>query len=658
MFESLRKHSKILMVLLFLLVIPAFVLVGVERSYFSEKSPVVARVDGRDITQADWDGAHRSEVERIRAQAPSLDPALLDAPRLRYASLERLVRERVLAAAAQNLALVTSDARLARSLREIPSIAKLKWNADGTLADVPGYSALLAGLGLTPARFEADLRRTISADQVLGGVSRTAFGASAQASLALDALYERREIEVARFNASDFAGQVAPSDADLQAYYAAHPGQFRKPEQATVEYLVLDQDSVRAAITVSEEELRAHYKDNAQRLAQSEERRTSHILIEAPKDAAPAERAKARARAAELLAQLRRDPARFAELARKYSQDSLSAPAGGDLGFLSRQGMVKHFDAAAFALKQGEISDLVESDFGYHIIELTAIKAPPAQPSFEQARSQLQEELRQQQAPLKFAELAEAFSNAVYEQADSLQPVADKFKLTLHSASAVTRSPAPGAQGALANAKFLQALFAPQALQSKRNTEAMELAPGVIAAGRVSAYTPAAIEPFAAVQARVRSLYVAHKSAELARAQGEKQLAAWQADPAAATGLSAPVEVAREQMRELPPAVVEAALRAPTDKLPAWAGVDLGASGYAVVKINRISPRPPPDAARAQQEREQYRQWLATAETLAYYELLKQRLNARILVPRPEPPQPRAEGPDSAEGAAPARAEN
>ena len=634
MFESIRKHSKIVMVLLFLLIIPSFVLVGIDSNYFSEKSPVVARVDGHKINQTDWDNAHRMETDRIRAQSPTVDPKLLDSPQARYATLERLVRDRVLAAAAKDMHLVTTDARLARSLQDIPAIADLK-RADGTL-DAEAYRALVGSQGLTPEGFEANVRRDLSINQVMGGVMGTAFGTDAQVKLALDPLYERREIQVVRFKAADFTSKAEPSEADLETYYKAHPAQFQQLEQAAVEYLVLDLDSVRAGITLSEDDLRTYYKENLERLAGKEERRASHILINAAKDAPAADKEKAKARATELLAQVRKNPASFADVAKKNSDDTGSATAGGDLNFFARGAMVKPFEDAAFALKKGEISDVVESDFGYHIIQLTDIKTP-RQPTFEELRPSLEAELKQQQAQRKFAEVAESFSNGVYEQADSLQPVAEKLKLKVQTATGVTRTPAPGAQGALANAKFLEALFAADSVQNKRNTEAVEVGPSQMAAGRITAYTPARTLPLEEVRARVRTLFIAQRAAEQARKEGEAKLAAWKAAPAAATGLPAAVEVSREQPQDLPRAVIDAALHTPSDSLPGWTGVDLGAEGYAVVKVNRIVPRQAPDAQRAQQERQQYVQWWTTAEGLAYYELLKQRFKVQIKTPRPDP---------------------
>lgn len=633
MFESIRKHSKVVMLLLFLLIIPSFVLVGIDRSYFSQKSSVVARVDGHDISQTDWDNAHKVETDRIRAQSPTVDAKLLDSPQARYATLERLVRDRVFQAASQKMHLVTSDSRLARSLQEIPAIAALK-RPDGSL-DAEAYRALVGAQGMSPEGFEANVRRDISVNQVLGGVMGTAFGTDAQVKLALDALYQRREVQVARFNPADFAGKVTPSDADLEAYYKAHTADFQQAEQATVEYVVLDLDSVRAGITLNEDDLRTYYKENLTRLAGKEERRASHILINASKDAPAADREKAKARATQLLEQVRKAPATFAEVAKKSSDDTGSAPAGGDLNFFGRGAMVKPFEDAAFAMKKGDISDVVETDFGYHIIMLTDIKTP-RQPTFEELRPSMEAELKQQQAQRKFAEVAESFANGVYEQSDSLKPVAEKLKLKVQTATGVTRSPAPGATGPLANGKLLEALFSAESLENKRNTEAVEVGPSQMAAARVTAYTAARTLPLDEVRARVRTLYVAEKSAELARKEGEAKLAAWKSAAGNPAGLQAAVVVSRDQPQNQPRPLVDAVLGASTAALPAWVGVDLGAQGYAVAKVTRIVPRDAPNEQVARQERQQYLQWWSNAEGLAYYELLKERFKVQIKAPRPQ----------------------
>ena len=632
MFESIRKHSKWFMLVLFLLVIPSFVLVGIDSNYFSGGSPVVARVDGNDITQAEWDNAHRIEADRIRAQQPGIDATLLDSPAAHYATLERMVRDRVLQVAAQKMHLTTSDARLARSLQEIPQIAALR-RADGTL-DTEAYRALVGAQGMTPEGFEATMRRDMAVNQVMDSVMGTTFSSHAQANVALDALFQRREIQVQRFVPKNFASQVVVSDADLKAYYTAHPALFEQPEQATIEYAVLDMASVLDSIQLNEDDLRTYYKENLVRLAGKEERRASHILVAVPKDASASDRTKAQERATYLLEQVRKNPSTFAEVAKKSSDDSGSAVQGGDLNFFAPGAMVKPFEDAAFALDKGEISDVVESDFGYHIIQLTDIKKP-REPSFDELRLSLEADLKQQQAQRKFAEVAEAFANNVYEQSDSLQPVADKLKLKLQTVAGVSRTPVPGATGPLANSKFLQALFSTDSLEQKRNTEAVEIGPSQMVSGRVVAYAPSRTLPLDEVQARVKQLYVDEKSAELARQEGEAKLAAWKATPDSATSLGNTLVVARDQPQNQPRAVIDAALAATTDALPAWAGVSLGADGYMVIKVNNVLPSVHTDKAMDTQRHQQYVQWLSNAEGLAYYETLKTRYKVQIKVPRP-----------------------
>lgn len=635
MLESIRKHSKFGMILLFLLVIPSFVLVGIDQSYFSESSPVVARVDGQEIKQSDWDNAHRIESDRIRTQSPSVDAKLLDSPQARYATLERMVRDRVITAAVQKMHLSASDMRLASALKEIPAIASLR-RADGSL-DVEAYKALVGAQGLTPEGFEANVRYELSAAQVLGGVMQSSFGTESQYRQAMDALLQRREIQVTLFKPADFSAKVNPSSAELEAFYQAHTANFQQPEEAVVEYVMLDLEAVSASLSLSEDDLRTYYKENLDRLGGKEERRASHILLNATKDMPVAERDKAKARAQELLAQVRKNPSNFAEIAKKESQDSGSAPTGGDLGFFARGAMVKPFEDAAFALNKGDVSDVVESDFGYHIITVTDIKAPKP-PSFESVRAKLEEELKQQQAQRKFAEVAEIFTNGVYEQSDSLQPTADKLKLTIHKVEHVSRTPQPGTRGPLGNARFLEALFSNDALENKRNTEAIEMGPSQLVAGRVVTYTPARTLPLTEVHERVRTAYIAQQAAKLAQAEGRARAQEWKAQPNAAKGLSAPVTVARDQLQGLAQAVVDAALQADTSSLPdtpVWTGVDLGTNGFAVVKVNRIVAR---DAGQTAQEaalRPQFQQWLGTAEGVAYYELLKERFKVQIKVQRP-----------------------
>jgi len=642
MFDFVRNNTKIMMGLLFLLIIPSFVLFGLEGySRFNDKGTVVAKVNGNKISQTEWDAAHKREVDRIRASMPTIDVKLLDTPEAKYATLDRLVRDQVISAAAQKLQLVASDTRLARELQQSPAIAALR-TPDGKL-DMERYKQLAASQGMTPEMFEMQVRADLSNRQVIQGVQSSAYATSAQTQTAMNAFMQRREVQILNFPAADYLGKITVSDVDLQAYYDKNKDKYQSAESADIEYVVLDIETLRQSMNLNEQDLKSYYEQNLQRLSSKEERRASHILITAAKDAPEAEKKTARAKAEELLKLVKAKPASFADVARKNSQDPGSAVKGGDLDFFGRGAMVKAFEDAAFSLKKSDISDLVESEFGYHIIQLTDIKAAKAQ-SFESLRPTMEADLKKQQAQRKYAELAETFTNMVYEQSDSLKPVADKLKLSIQKASQVTRQPAQAlhTKGLLSHPGLLQALFNEASLQKQRNTEAIEVAPSTLVSARVVKHQPAATLPFVEVKEFVKRALTQEKAAEMAKAQGEQRLSALKASTGA-DNLPNAFVISREKTQKQLPKVVDAVLRADPNKLPSVSGVDLGSQGFAVVRVTKILPPEAENKELMMQAQQQFTQLWGTAETQAYIAQLKTLMKAEILVPKPSAAKPKTE---------------
>jgi peptidyl-prolyl cis-trans isomerase D len=626
MLEFFRSHTKLLQLVLVLLIFPSFVFFGLQGySKFNEGDvTTVAKVDGQKITQAQWDAAHRQQIDRIRQQMPNVDPALLDTPAMKQRTLDALIRERVLIAAARKEHLYVSDEHLARVFQTDPQFAGLR-RPDGSI-----NKELLAAQGMSSEAFAEQLRQELSTRQVLQSVE----GAQAVAASALDralaALLERREIQVQRFDTKDYLSKVAPTDAEVDAYYKAHSDQFRAPEEAQIQYAVLDLDALKQQIKVSDNDLHSYYDQNKSRFTTAEERRASHILIAVDKSASADVRAKAKAKAEALLAEVRKNPDSFADVAKKESQDPGSAAQGGDLDFFGRGAMTKPFEDAVFSMKEGEISDVIATDFGYHIIKLTGIRGGTTKP-FDAVRGEIEDEVGKQLARKRFADAAEQFTNLVYEQADSLQPAVDKLKLKLETAT-VQRKPAQGATGVLTSPKLLDAIFSADVLRNKHNTEAIETAPDQMASARVVKYAPAHTLPLAEVRDRVLDKLRSQQAADAARKDGEAKVAELKKDPAAA--LAQTVTVSRAQTQGQPRNLVDAALRADLSKGAVALGVDLGADGYAALKVDKVVPRESSDPDNAQ-GRNFVAQALTAAESAAFYDTLKQQFNVKIEAPAP-----------------------
>ena len=627
MFDFFRRHTRVLQFVLVLLVFPSFVFFGIQGySRFSGgDQQTVAKVAGSGITQAELDNVMRDRVDRARRQMPSLDPKMFDTPEMRRLALDSIVRDRVLSAAADKLHLVTTDERLDSLFKSDPQFAQLR-RPDGSV-----NTDALAAVGMSSETFAERLREDISRRQVMQSVSDSSIAPAASASAALDAMYQQREVQVQRFEAKDAAAQVAPTDAQIDAFYKdpAHAAQFLAPEQASIDYVSLDLDGLKKGVEVSDADLHKYYTENLKRYTVPEERHVRQILVAAAKDAPKAERDKARAKAQALTTEARQDPKAFAALAEKNSDDDSTAKKGGDMEFFARGSMLdlKPFEDAAFQLKPGEIAGPVETDFGFHVIQLVETRGGEAKP-FDVVKPEMEAEIRNQIAQKKFSDAASEFGDVVYEQSDSLKPAADRWKLEIKHAEHVVPAPAAGASGPLGSAKFLEAIFATDATKNKHNTKAIDIGGNQLAAGHVVQYTPAHVLPLADVKDKIRMQLVATQSAALAKKLGIERLAALRAAPTTTISDNTLI-VSRAQPRDLPRPVLDAILKAPVSTLPTFVGVDLGDQGYVVAKITKLWGRDP-SVADPVKAKEQYARIWGDAESQAYYAALKARYKVTI----------------------------
>lgn len=286
MFDFIRTHTRLMLGFMLLLIIPSFVFFGVQGySGFGDSANAdVAKVNGQGITRAELDNAMRRYADRVRQESPTVDAALLDSPQVRRDVLDSLVRDRVLLVAADKEQLYPSAQRMVRLFDSDPQFAGLR-GPDGRLS-----RDLLAAQGMSPELFDQRLRQELASRQVINGVVETVQPPAAIVNAALDALLQRRELQIQRFDATSFRDRVQVDDAQIAAYYKDNVALFQAPEQATIQYVVLDLEALGKSITVSEADERTFYTENASRYTTPEERRASHILIKAEPDKPAAER--------------------------------------------------------------------------------------------------------------------------------------------------------------------------------------------------------------------------------------------------------------------------------------------------------------------------------------------------------------------------------
>jgi peptidyl-prolyl cis-trans isomerase D len=579
MFDSIRKHQRVLQFVLLILILPAFVFFGISGyDGMLSRDRGVALVDGREIGRQELEAAQRQQIEQMRRMlGDAVDTRLFDTPEARRQVLEGLIAQRVVADRAAGRGVAVTDERVRQAILAIPGLRR----DDGGFDDAR-YKALLSGQNLTPAAFEARLRSDLALQALPDAVQASAIVPASVRDRLIAMQEESREVREQRFAAADFASKVQVDDQKLGAYLEANARAFETPESAKVEVVVLSREALAARQTISADELRTYYEQNRSRFGTAEERRASHILLQAGPDA--------KAKAEALVARLKADPSQFAAVAKAESQDPGSAAQGGDLGFFGRESMVKPFADAVFAMKEGEIRGPVESEFGLHVIRMTGLK-PGEEKPFEAVRGELEREVRLQQAARQYAEAAEQFTNVVYEQSDSLKPAADKFGLTVQTVDSVGRTPSAGAPrgSPLASPRLLSALFSDETLRNKRNTEAVEIAPGQLASARVVEHRPAQRRPLAEIRDEVRERYVAEESLRLAREAGEARLAALRkGEGDANAGFGAAKVVSRAAPAGLPQPALEAAFRLPPDKAPAFGGADVPGQGYVVLQMTRV----------------------------------------------------------------------
>ena len=625
MLDAIRERSQgwLAKVILGLITIP-FMLWGVE-SYFNKSGggDVVAKVNGDSITRQEFDRAIKGQQQEMRASmGAAYNAALFDDPKIRQGVLDGLVSQHLLMAAAKQAKLVVSDTQLATTIGGLPGFQE-----NGQFSQ-SRYDQVLRQQGMSIGEFENRVRQELLVNDMRSVFSAPGLVPGNVVVSFLQAYEQKREVSLATLSPEQFMPQTKVSTADIQRWYDSHKAEYTLPAQARFEYVVLSQAAMANQMLVSEAAIQQYYQQNAAKYREPEQRRASHILIAVGAADDAQKRAAAKAKAETIYQQLKTNPARFAEIAKRDSTDAGSAAQGGDLGWFARNAMVKPFSDAAFALKEGQISAPVLSEFGYHIIQLTGIKPAKVQP-LAAVKTDITAELQNQQGGKQFADVAETFSNQVYEQSDSLLPVAKALKLTVQTSGWITRKGGEAA-GILNNPKMITALFSDDVLKNKRNTEAIEVTPGTLASARLLDYKPAALQPLEAVRAAIEAQLKRTQAIALAAKQGQADLVQLRTGKEPGVKWSAFMNVSRQQAGTFPLALLEPVFRADVKALPVYVGAADANGVYTLARVTRVLAPVPADVVKVKAVQNELSQVMAQTDFSDYLTSLRGKAKIEI----------------------------
>ncbi len=578
MLDAIRKHTTGWMAkaILALITVP-FALFGID-SYLNQagSNVAVAKVNGDKISIQEYGNAIENVRNRMQADG-KVDAAMLDSPQLKQSVLDGLITRRLVNAEINKSNFKISDEQLSQHILGMPEFQ------DGGKFSEEIYQKTLAQNKLTATKFENEQRNNLLTQQARDGLAALVFVPKSIAAQTLQFAHQQREVSAAEIKTAQYLSQVKVTPEQIKAYYDLHKDKFVVPEQVKLEFALLSAAGLVAQMKVDDAEVKEFYDANTAKFQNDEQRHASHILIGIG-GGTNKDKAAAKEKAAGILAELKKNPKLFAELAKKYSQDP-SGAKGGDLGTFGRGAMVKPFDDAVFSMKVGQISDLVESEFGYHIIRLDGISGQNT--SFDSLKLQIKGELSWQKAQAKYAELADDFSNTVYEQSGSLKPAADKFGLQLQTSGWLSRD--DGAKF-FKNEKLMNAAFSDAALKEKRNTEAIEISPNNMVSARVIDHKDSAPRSFDEVKGGIEAVLKLEQAVKLATDKGIADLAKLKAgDAGKDLEWIPPVMVDRKNAQGLTDIVMSQVFKMDASKLPAYAGFVNGKSSYTIVKILSVS---------------------------------------------------------------------
>jgi len=575
-----------------------------------------AEVNGEEISRYDLDQAMNMQRRQLAQQlGQDFDASLLDDRLLRDSALGSLIDRMLLLQSAKNANFAFSSEALDQLILQTP-----EFQVDGAFS-AARFDQVIQQMGYSRLQFRQLLEQEMLIGQLRAGISGTGFVTDQQVENFARLEMQTRDFATLTLPAQQEAIEVG--DEQIKDYYEANADRFRTPEQVIVEYVELKKESFFDQVEVSDEELQELYQKQIANLA--EQRRAAHILIETGGELSDDE---AKAKIDEIATRVKNGDD-FAAVAKEASQDPGSASEGGDLGFAGPGVYDPAFEDALYALNEGEVSAPVKSEFGWHIIKLLGVQSPEV-PAFESMKPELIRELKTQQVEQRFVETSKQLEDSAFEASDLAQP-AQELGLMVQTTEVFGRD---GGEGITANRQVIQAAFSDEVLIDGANSSVIELDPDTSVALRVKEHLKPAAIPLADVRDDIVEQLQRSLAAEAARAKGEQLLADLRKGQQPDDGQWQAVEAATRSQEGVAPALLQAVFRMPRPEQqdrPSYSGVALSNGDYAVVRLNGVNE---PEAALTDEEKLNYRRFLASRVGQQDYAAFRQKLQAEAEIER------------------------
>lgn len=588
MLQFIRDHAQgwIAWVIVSLLIV-VFSFWGIN-TYFDATTEVnVAKVDDAEISAEEFQQAFQQERQRFQSMlGVNFDPAMFDGPEIKNRVLEKLINEEVQAQAADQSGYRIGDQRLASEIATFPDFQN-----NGKF-DAELYDVTLRGQGLTPAGFEQRLRKALVVEQAGKGIVNTSFITEAELKNLLRLQKQKRSVGYAVFSLANFSANQTIDDKAVSDYYASHRDNFVKPERVTVDYVELSAAALAQQVPIDDALLRKLYDEQKGSYMTEETRRTRHILVAVKADADEKTLNDARAKAQKLLDRVRAGES-FETLAEQNSEDPGSAKQGGDLGYFGRGIMDKAFEDAAFALPVGGVSEVVKSNFGFHILKLVDIKPGQTKP-FDEVKGKLAADYRQDKAEERYFEMSEQLTDKAFANPDTLSVVAKDLGLTVQSSDWMSREQGVGIG---MNPKVRDVAFSEDVLRAGNNSEPVEVSPNHVVVLRLKNHEASTVRPLEEVKADIVRQLQSETAKARAKEQGDALLAQLRKTGSDAAAVAAKVKemglewnqpglISRDDAT-LDPTIRDELFKLPRPKAaaPSVGGVTLPSGDYAVLAV-------------------------------------------------------------------------